>query len=112
MSVLLDLLIAHLIERGLPEPVREYRFYKGRKWRFDLAWVEHKIAFEEEGGTWVLGRHNNPVSFEQELAKYNAAAGEGWAVIRATPRMIEDGRAALEVELAWSRLHPERVSDG
>jgi len=31
---------------GLPEPVREYRAIKGRKFRFDFAWLEHRLLVE------------------------------------------------------------------
>ena len=29
----------------------EYRFHPTRKWRFDYAWPENKIALEVEGGS-------------------------------------------------------------
>lgn len=35
---------------GLPEPEREYRAIKGRKFRFDFAWVERKLLVEVNGG--------------------------------------------------------------
>lgn len=34
------------------ECVKEYRFHDKRKWRFDYAIPEHKIAIEVEGGVW------------------------------------------------------------
>jgi hypothetical protein len=33
-------------DHGLPEPVKEFLFYDGRKWRFDFAWPELQLAFE------------------------------------------------------------------
>jgi very-short-patch-repair endonuclease len=69
----------------------EYKFHPTRKWRFDIAIPRKKIAIEVEGGTWVLGRHNNPTSFEKELEKYNAAVCLGWRVLRFTPGMIKKG---------------------
>lgn len=69
----------------------EYRFHNTRKWRFDFAIVDRKIAIEIEGGSWIMGRHNNPTSFEKELEKYNNAACLGWRVLRFTPGMIKNG---------------------
>lgn len=36
----------------LPSPELEHKFHPTRKWRFDGAWPDQKIAFEVEGGTW------------------------------------------------------------
>lgn len=35
---------------GLSSPVSEYKFHESRRWRFDYAWPDHKIALEVEGG--------------------------------------------------------------
>ena len=32
-------------------PKEEYRFHPKRRWRFDMAILEHKIAIEIEGGS-------------------------------------------------------------
>lgn len=90
---------------GLPDPVEEFPFDPVRKWRFDFAWPELKIALEVEGGTeryatdslgqrhLVGGRHNRPRGYEADLEKYNAATLAGWRVLRATTAMVLDGRA-------------------
>lgn len=38
----------------VPAPVREYLFAKEirRKWRFDFAWLDKKIAVEVDGNAW------------------------------------------------------------
>ena len=33
--------------------VKEFKFHPVRKWRFDYAVPEHKIALEVEGGVWT-----------------------------------------------------------
>jgi len=43
-------LAMHIRVNGLPEPEREYRFHPRRKWRFDAAWPDAKLAVEVEGG--------------------------------------------------------------
>ncbi len=80
---------------GLPMPERERTFALGRRWRFDLAWREKKVACEIEGGTWMPegGRHNRGAGFEGDCVKHAEAACLGWIVIRVTPVQIEDGRA-------------------
>lgn len=37
-----------LAKSGIPH-VREYRFHSVRKWRFDFAVLDYKIAIEVEG---------------------------------------------------------------
>jgi len=83
---------------GLPAPIREYQFHPTRKWRFDFAYPDAKVAIEVEGGSFSSGRHTRGAGFEGDCEKYNAAAIRGWCVLRVTPRMIEDGRA-----LSWLR---------
>ena len=83
---------------GLPEPEHEYRFHPVRKWRFDFAWPEQKVAAEVEGGVWVNGRHNRGAGFIKDCEKYNAAAEEGWRVFRYPSPMIKSGEAVNQLE--------------
>jgi hypothetical protein len=70
---------------GLPRPELEFVFHPTRKWRFDLAFVRAKIAVEIQGGVFIRGRHNAPVSFIKEQEKMNSAAVIGWRIIYRTP---------------------------
>ena len=67
------------------ECVKEYKFHPTRRWRFDYAIPEHKIALEVEGGVWTGGRHTSPKGFLGDIEKYNAATLMGWRVFRTTP---------------------------
>lgn len=67
------------------ECVKEYRFHKARRWRFDYALPLYKIAVEVEGGVWSRGRHVRPQGFLGDMQKYNTAALLGWRVFRTTP---------------------------
>lgn len=67
------------------ECVKEFKFHPVRKWRFDYAVPEHKIAFEVEGGVWTGGRHTSPKGFLGDIEKYNTATLMGWRVFRTTP---------------------------
>jgi very-short-patch-repair endonuclease len=70
---------------GLPAPVREHRFHPVRRWRFDYAWIEHKVALEVEGGVWTGGRHTRGAGFVGDMEKYNTATVAGWRVVRVVP---------------------------
>ena len=85
---------------GLPVPDREVVFARPRRWRFDLAWPDRKLAVEVEGGGYVYGRHARPAGFEADCEKYNEAALLGWTVLRVTPHMVDDGRALAVIERA------------
>ncbi len=69
---------------------REYRFHPTRKWRFDFAYSEQKIAIEIEGGIWSGGRHIHPSGFEADCIKYNTATAMGWKVFRVPPKFISE----------------------
>lgn len=67
------------------ECVKEFKFHPRRRWRFDYAIPEHKIAVEVEGGVWTGGRHTRPQGFLGDIEKYNTATLMGWRVFRTTP---------------------------
>lgn len=70
------------------EVVKEHQFHPNRKWRFDYAFLDNKIALEVEGGVYTSGRHIRPVGFLNDMEKYNAAAMMGWRVLRCTPKTL------------------------
>ena len=75
-------------------PEREYIFAEGRKWAFDYAWPDRKLAVEIEGGTeFGKSRHSKGDGFERDARKYNAAALQGWAVLRFSTGMVMSGEA-------------------
>ena len=82
---------------GCPEPVLEHRFHPVRRWRFDLAWPDKKIAVEIEGGAWIMGRHNRPRGYQADLCKYNAASVMGWTILRYSPAQVKSWSAAEEI---------------
>ena len=100
MSDLADQLHWEIMAASLPEPEREYRFHPTRRWRFDLAYPDLKLAFECEGGIWVSGRHVRGQGFVSDCEKYNEAALMGWTVYRLPGPWIESGLALEYVERA------------
>lgn len=70
---------------GMNCPEAEHKFHPTRKWKFDFAFVHHKIAVEIEGGVWTGGRHTRGSGFVKDMEKYNAATELGWRILRYTP---------------------------
>jgi very-short-patch-repair endonuclease len=89
---------------------REFRFAPPRRWRFDFAWPEQKIALEIEGGTWVGGRHNRGAGYAKDLEKYNTATVLGWRLLRVTPEMVSDGTVLSLIEALLDSIPPQVVA--
>jgi hypothetical protein len=92
---------------GLPEPTAEHRFDSVRRFRFDWAWIEQRIAVEQEGGIWTQGRHTRGSGYASDMTKYNLAAAHGWRVFRFTPAQIRNGVAARFLDAHWTQLTTE-----
>lgn len=93
-----ELLLFHIRDRGIPEPVTEHQFHPTRKWRFDFAWPGRQLAAEVEGGTWGGGsRHTSGAGYQGDCEKYNSAAVMGWMVLRYTGDMVRDGTAIRQI---------------
>ena len=93
---------------GLPEPETEYRFHPTRKWRWDLAWREYRVALERQGSTWTGGRHTRGKGYRSDCFKLAEGQLAGWLVLYATADMLRDGSAFDLVERAlksrgWKR---------
>ena len=79
-------------------PEREHRFHPERKWRFDLAFPDLKLAVEVEGGLWVNGRHNRGAGFREDLHKYNSLALQGIALLRFLPEQMRSLEAIMVIK--------------
>jgi very-short-patch-repair endonuclease len=99
-SKLEETLESHINMAGLPTPETEYQFAKPRRWRFDFAWIDRKIACEVEGGVFINGGHTRGAAYEKNCEKYNAAALAGWSVYRFTGNQIKDGSALAVLQQA------------
>lgn len=80
---------------GIPEPMGEYRFHPIRRWRFDWAWPEERVALEIEGGIWMAGKgaHSRPMNIIRDQEKQNEAGKLGWRIFRFSPREFKKGIA-------------------
>lgn len=95
---------------GLASFETEYRFDPVRKWRFDFAWPNLKIAAEVEGGAWSQGRHTRGAGFVGDCEKYNAALLAGWQVLRFTGDMILSGAAVEQIEQLIKQKQQELIA--
>jgi very-short-patch-repair endonuclease len=75
------------------DPVREHRFHPTRRWRFDFAFLEQKVAVECEGGIWTRGRHTRGAGVREDMSKYNSAVALGWRVFRFDADTVKSGQA-------------------
>ncbi len=83
-----------------PIPETEVYFAKsiGRRWKFDIAWPDLKIALEIEGGVYQKNHHHVSVDgYESDCEKYTTAQiTYGYRIIRVTYAMHKRG-----VTLRW-----------
>lgn len=102
------------LDNRLPVPSVEHRVCDSRRFRFDFAWPDERVALEVEGGAWTGGRHTRGIGFIRDMEKYNLAACLGWRVLRCVPsdlctmdtvRMIH---ACLTISRA-SRFEPQQT---
>lgn len=68
--------------RGLPKPRTEYKFHPVRRFKFDFAYPDVKVAVEIEGGIFTGGAHGSASGILRDIEKYNLAAVNGWIVYR------------------------------
>jgi len=81
-----SIVAAYFETMGIPDPCFEYRFHETRKWRFDLAWPDYKLALEVQGGIFTRGRHVRGAAVLKEWEKLNTAAAMGWRVMYCQPQ--------------------------
>lgn len=103
-SDLEDTLAFQLDALGLTGYVREYQAIKGRKFRFDFAWLERKLLVEVNGGTYTQGAHSTGRGIARDYEKANLAVLQGWRVLLFDGKSVKSGvaveviRQALEAE--------------
>lgn len=92
--------IAMMLRLSKIEFVEEHRFHPDRKWRFDFAILEHRIAIEYEGIHSGKSRHTTRGGYAGDVEKYREAAKLGWTVLRYTARdykgVIDDLLATIQ----------------
>jgi hypothetical protein len=62
----------------------EHMFLRPRRYRFDVALVQYRIAIEYEGLMSEKSRHTTKKGYTGDATKYNQAQIAGWIVLRYT----------------------------
>lgn len=97
---LIQVFLAELKQEGLPQPELEYRFHSIRRWRFDAAFPEKKVAVEVHGSVYQQGRHTRGKGFENDREKMNEAQLLGWKVLEYSTGQVRDGVPILDLKRA------------
>lgn len=77
----------------------EHQFHPVRKFRFDVALINEKIAIEYEGLISDKSGHTTIDGFTSDCDKYNLAILFGWKVLRYTAKNYENIYNDLETIL-------------
>lgn len=85
-----------------PEVQCNHRWHPVRRWRFDFAWPEKRLALESEGQVHRINKR-----FQADLEKYNRAQLDGWVVLRVSTDTKADEVVSLvceglRIERAWA----------
>lgn len=110
-SPLEDRFYARWQDVGGPALEREVRFHPTRRWRFDFADPQKKIAYEIQGGLYqAQSGHRSHDGVRRDAEKLNAAQLLGWRVFQITTYTLKD--AEYMTELAqWHREQLPKESE-
>src|SRR5712692_4955054 len=103
-SALENLMLEMIRCSNIVMPLTEYHFCAEARWRFDLAWLEEKLAVELDGAIWQGGRHNRGAGYSNDCEKFNYAVMLDWRVLRFTRAMVESGEALAMIRAAMGHI--------
>ena len=73
--------------------VEQYRIVPGRRYAWDVAFVEQRVAIELQGGLWSAGAHSRPKGILRDYDKHNLATAHGWRCLYFAADHLEDDPA-------------------
>ena len=88
--------IASVLERSGLKFVTELEFSPDRKFRFDWAVEELKLAIEYEGIFSEKSGHTSLSGYTKDVVKYNLATKLGWKILRYTAKNYLEIETDLE----------------
>lgn len=92
--------------------LKELQFDAKRKFRFDYAIPEYRLAIEIDGGAFIEGggRHNRARGFIKDMEKMNLAAAQGWRVMHFTPQQQYSMLTVQSIKdaLQWTSVQREK----
>ena len=89
----------------------EYKFHETKRWRFDFANPDDRIAVECNGGQWQQSGHSSGKGLQRDAEKLNAAASLGWRVYVLTTSMLSKREAIGNVQKILQEVKGERAFD-
>lgn len=97
----LELLLLNRLERaGLPLGEAQVIGIPGRRFAFDRAWKEQRVAVNVQGATFVKGGHSSGVGIARDCEVACLAAIAGWRYLPVTKQQIESGQAVTWIAAA------------
>jgi very-short-patch-repair endonuclease len=111
---------------GVERVQMEYRFHPVRRWRFDYAVPEIKLAVEYQGHAGFIGKggasgHSSITGLTGDCEKMNSAQAHGWRVLsftalhfryndRAKHKLTEVGESIMNLLAGMQRERDELES--
>lgn len=95
------------------ELFREYRFLADRRFRFDFANPETRVAIEVHGGRWLKqkGGHSSGGGIEEDCEKLCLAGFAGWVVFPIVDSQITPGFLHYPAQTIRERLFQLRLAE-
>jgi hypothetical protein len=95
-SYLEESFVLQLLEAGISDYEREYKFDENRDWRIDFYFPKVALFVEWNGGTWMKkSGHNTAKGIQRDYEKSNAAQLAGFTYLQFTEKEL-DNRTAIE----------------
>ena len=101
-----DAVTAYCRQKGYPEPDYEVRFHPGRKFAFDVAWMDYMVAMEFQGGIWTNGRHTRGKGYIRDCVKLNEASILGWRVLYVPVQWFKSGDVFILIDRVFETWLP------
>ena len=86
---------------GLPAPTFEHQNIPGRRFRLDIAWPDHRVGIEVQGGIHPFprkmkdgrtilmpGAHGTAIGIKRDMEKNNLNLLHGWRVLEVEPKNL------------------------
>jgi hypothetical protein len=93
-----EILLTEMKQAKLPSPELEHKFHPTRKWRFDIAFPDQKVAVEVHGAVYANGRLTRGHGFENDREKMNEAQIMGWVCLEYSTGQVMDGVPILDLK--------------
>lgn len=98
LSLKLHLRSSELIKSLDLKLIHHHKFMDSRKFEFDFAFPDLKLAIEVQGGIWITSGHTKGKGIKQDHDKNQNACALGWQILYCCPDDIKKGVAIKFIE--------------